>query len=121
MDQKGFNMNFLWIYWVSGFIYVLKSISYIVFTIFLVHWTGRQIPESAGASAQVFLDSGYHQDGLRVYYGNFQSLLCKFISRRGMGYLEPQDRQPTVQVRWTWHETLTIGFLMDGPDFKIPR
>jgi hypothetical protein len=41
--------DLIWIFWVSGFIYVVKSIYYIIFTIFLVHWTGRQIPERSGA------------------------------------------------------------------------
>jgi hypothetical protein len=53
MDQFGLKMNFLCILQVSRFVFVLKTNLYNYFSIFNHLWTGPQIPESAGALAQM--------------------------------------------------------------------
>jgi hypothetical protein len=59
-------MTFLGIKQVSIIIFVLKIIFLINFYNFPIHWTAHQKPESVGAGAQVFLDSGcWRQDGTK--------------------------------------------------------
>jgi hypothetical protein len=53
MDQFGVHMNFLQIKQVLVIIFVFKIHFWIIFSGFIIPWSGPQIPESAGALAQL--------------------------------------------------------------------
>jgi hypothetical protein len=66
-------MNFLDIKHYSGFIFILKIISYILFPIFTWLWTVHQISKRPGAISKDSQDTGYSElDGGLVmkFYGD---------------------------------------------------
>jgi len=78
-------MNFLWIIQFLAFIFILKSIFYLIYSIYIRLWTGPRFPENSGVSAQEVRDPVHSQIGWRVDFSVFQGLLCKVS--RPKGYL----------------------------------